>query len=293
MSTTITTPEPPCAAPDLDWAEEPDAASAPTGQASLPETQVGEPEANGIKTIVEWSCNEVGQRVKRTTTIATSHRPCRINQVVLDRRLASEGGRGVSFGRAAATGNAGGITRVDVPTRIAVTARAGDRFALRTMDLQIKKHVETTFRHKKQASTLKYRPRGNLCTQAPDSVGSARVSTTTQSGSSTPPYIPPRLRGANPPTAGQRGGYFGDVPSVRISELSEDATEGDLHELCQAFGLVSRTRLVRDKCTKESRGFGFVEFHRQADAQRAIDSLNGHGYANRILRAEWAQTSTK
>ncbi|CAN6559196.1 unnamed protein product [Malus baccata var. baccata] len=82
--------------------------------------------------------------------------------------------------------------------------------------------------------------------------------------------------------------HEGDDNSVRVSNLSEDTQEADLHELFRPFGPVTRAHVVRDKTTSVSRGFGFVEFVSRDDAQRAINKLDGYGYDNLILRVEWA-----
>lgn len=78
-----------------------------------------------------------------------------------------------------------------------------------------------------------------------------------------------------------------DDASLRVSNLSEDTTEGDLRDLFGNFGPIQRVHIAtRDN--GESRGFGFVNFMRKEDAERALRKLNGYGYANLILQVEWA-----
>ena len=79
-----------------------------------------------------------------------------------------------------------------------------------------------------------------------------------------------------------------DENSVRVTNLSEDVTEGDLEELFGAFGQVQRIFIAKDRETGESRGFAFVNFIHRDDAQRAINKLNGFGYDNLILDVSWA-----
>jgi translation initiation factor 3 subunit G len=76
-----------------------------------------------------------------------------------------------------------------------------------------------------------------------------------------------------------------------VSNLPEEATEHDLQELFKPFGKVSRTFLAKDKNKQISRGFAFVTFFNYDDAQRAIWSVNGHGYNHLILKVEWAKPS--
>eukprot|EP01052_Picozoa_sp_SAG31_P025450 SAG31_NODE_2231_length_6144_cov_3.142763_3_plen_122_part_00 len=55
----------------------------------------------------------------------------------------------------------------------------------------------------------------------------------------------------------------GDLATVRITNLSEEATEDDVKRLCQAFGTTQRIYLAKDKYTQASKGFAFVNFHRR------------------------------
>lgn len=103
-------------------------------------------------------------------------------------------------------------------------------------------------------------------------------------------WAPPSLRaraagGGEGPDGGMKRR---DENSVRVSNLSEETTEEDLHELFGAFGIVQRVFLAKDRETGESRGFAFVNFIHRDDAQRAINRLDGHGYDNLILKVEWA-----
>jgi translation initiation factor 3 subunit G len=78
-------------------------------------------------------------------------------------------------------------------------------------------------------------------------------------------------------------------PSVRVTNLSENASENDLRELCRPFGHVTRVYLAKDQVTRKSRGFAFVTFEHKEDGQRAIDRLHRHPYDNLLLAVEWAK----
>lgn len=111
------------------------------------------------------------------------------------------------------------------------------------------------------------------------------ISDTQTPGTSKKTYVPPGLRpGADKTEMRPRR----DENSVRVTNLSEDTREPDLLELFRPFGDVSRVYVALDKETQVSRGFGFVNFVRREDAQRAINKLNGYGYDNLILSVEWA-----
>jgi len=80
-----------------------------------------------------------------------------------------------------------------------------------------------------------------------------------------------------------------DENSIRVNNLSEDTSEFDLFELFSKFGPVSRAFVAKDRRTGSSRGFGFVNFVRREDGEKAISKLNGYGYDNLILRVEWSE----
>ncbi len=76
-------------------------------------------------------------------------------------------------------------------------------------------------------------------------------------------------------------------------ELSEDVKEDDLRELFSRYGAVERIAIPKDKVTFVSRGIAFVTFYNRADAERAMEKLQGHGYDHRILKLEWARPSNR
>ncbi|KAF6984715.1 hypothetical protein CFC21_002679 [Triticum aestivum] len=74
--------------------------------------------------------------------------------------------------------------------------------------------------------------------------------------------------------------------TVRVDNLSEQARDPDLLELYGAVGPVRRAHVVVDRRTGSSKGFGFVEFVRRADAEKAIRTLDRYGYDHLIIRVE-------
>jgi len=103
-------------------------------------------------------------------------------------------------------------------------------------------------------------------------------------------YVPPSLRGKDGGKAGGKGDLAQQQEaSLRITNLSEDCKEGDLQDLFGQCGRLARVFIAKDMSTGQSRGFAFVTFHTMADAQRAIDRLNGHGYDNLIMQVQFAK----
>src|SRR5215831_2485255 len=62
---------------------------------------------------------------------------------------------------------------------------------------------------------------------------------------------------------------------VYVGGLPFSVTEGRLQEIFGAHGTVESARVILDKFTGQSRGFGFVEMGSGSEAQKAISALNG------------------
>ncbi len=63
--------------------------------------------------------------------------------------------------------------------------------------------------------------------------------------------------------------------NIYVGNLSYDATDETIKQAFKSFGEVTSVRVIKDKYTGQSRGFGFVEMPEQSQAQTAIKSLNG------------------
>jgi RNA recognition motif-containing protein len=68
-----------------------------------------------------------------------------------------------------------------------------------------------------------------------------------------------------------------------VGGLPYSVTEGQLQETFAAHGTVESARVITDKFTGQSRGFGFVEMGSGGEAQKAIDGLNGTELGGRTL----------
>jgi len=62
--------------------------------------------------------------------------------------------------------------------------------------------------------------------------------------------------------------------NIYVGNLSLDVSDEDLNTLFSEHGKVSSAKVIRDMFSQESRGFGFVEMPAQAEAQKAIETLN-------------------
>ncbi len=74
-----------------------------------------------------------------------------------------------------------------------------------------------------------------------------------------------------------------------VGNLSYDVTEQQLRELFSQAGQIKDVALITDRQTGRSKGFGFVEFETQAEAQKAIELFNNHELEGRPLTVNMAR----
>lgn len=79
------------------------------------------------------------------------------------------------------------------------------------------------------------------------------------------------------------------VVSIFVGNLPWATTDEDLAELFSQYGEVKRAKIVTDRETNRSRGFGFVDME-EADANKAIEAWNSQEYGGRALTVNLAQS---
>lgn len=72
--------------------------------------------------------------------------------------------------------------------------------------------------------------------------------------------------------------------NIYVSNLSYNVQDEDLREFFASYGEVSSAKVVTDKLTGQSRGFGFVEMPDNAAAQKAIAELNNGTVDGRTVK---------
>ncbi|MGB1090509.1 MAG: RNA recognition motif domain-containing protein [Oceanobacter sp.] len=77
--------------------------------------------------------------------------------------------------------------------------------------------------------------------------------------------------------------------NIYVGNLPYSATKEELSELFSAHGEVSRATVIMDRETNRSKGFGFVEMPNDAEANAAIEALNGNELNGRALRINEAK----
>jgi len=63
--------------------------------------------------------------------------------------------------------------------------------------------------------------------------------------------------------------------NIYVGNLSPEVTEDDLQQAFESYGNVESVKIIKDRYSGESRGFGFVGMPAKDEAQTAISSLNG------------------
>jgi RNA recognition motif-containing protein len=80
--------------------------------------------------------------------------------------------------------------------------------------------------------------------------------------------------------------------NIYVGNLSYDATDETIKQAFESFGEVTSARVIKDKYSGQSRGFGFVEMPGQSQAQTAIKSLNGKELQGKQISVNEARPRT-
>jgi RNA recognition motif-containing protein len=77
--------------------------------------------------------------------------------------------------------------------------------------------------------------------------------------------------------------------NIYVGNLLFDVTEDELKELFAPFGQVTEVRLIMDKFSGKSKGFGFIEMPSKEEAEKAIEALNGKDIKGRAMNVNEAK----
>ncbi|MHC4173143.1 MAG: RNA recognition motif domain-containing protein [Planctomycetota bacterium] len=79
---------------------------------------------------------------------------------------------------------------------------------------------------------------------------------------------------------------------IYVGNLSHETTEDDLRQAFEAFGQVISVKILRDRVTGESNGFGFVGMPISDEGQTAISELNGKDLKGHTIKVEEGRMKT-
>jgi len=77
--------------------------------------------------------------------------------------------------------------------------------------------------------------------------------------------------------------------NIYVGNLSFKATDADLRAAFEPFGQVQSAKIVEDRETGRSRGFGFVEMPNDEEGRKAIEGVNNKDIAGRAVRVNEAR----
>lgn len=80
--------------------------------------------------------------------------------------------------------------------------------------------------------------------------------------------------------------------NIFISNLSSDVSDSDLKELFDEYGPISSAKVITDRITGMSRGFGFVEMPNSKEAIKAIKELDQAEYDGKVIVVNEAKPKT-
>jgi RNA recognition motif-containing protein len=83
------------------------------------------------------------------------------------------------------------------------------------------------------------------------------------------------------------------MSKIYVGNLPFSANEDAVRQLFAQHGTVDSVALITDRETGQPRGFGFVEMTQNAEAARAIQTLNGFQMDGRALKVNEAQPKSK
>ena len=71
--------------------------------------------------------------------------------------------------------------------------------------------------------------------------------------------------------------------NIYVGNLDFKVNENDLEDIFKEYGTISSAKIITDKYSGKSKGFGFVTMEDESEALKAIKELNGASYENRDL----------
>jgi translation initiation factor 3 subunit G len=247
----------------------------------LPPPEITEDDKTGIKTVVEYRLEPNGQKVKVTSKFRVVSKTKKVSKKVAERSSWKKFGGSRSDAQTIVSRDE---IRIEDP-------KEGDEAEKRQNDAMLlrlaQKMQETKELRQLQSKSGSDSRKGGL--YDPSLADKMKEGGGETIGGAPGKYVAPGMRGGGGGGREERD----DSNTLRVTNISEDASERDLQELFKRFGPISRIFLAKDKETGQSRGFAYVTYIRREDAQSAMNALDGYGYDHLILKVEWAEKSNK
>jgi cold-inducible RNA-binding protein len=81
--------------------------------------------------------------------------------------------------------------------------------------------------------------------------------------------------------------------NIYVGNISRESTEDEVRTAFEEYGEVTSVKLIKDKFTGMSKGFGFVEMPNKEEAENAIKNLDGLRMSGRALNVAQAKPKTE
>lgn len=81
--------------------------------------------------------------------------------------------------------------------------------------------------------------------------------------------------------------------NIYVGNLAFNVSEDELRDTFEAFGAVESVKIIKDRMTGESRGFGFVEMQVSLEGETAIREMDGKDFKGRKLVVNEARPRTE
>ncbi|ODM95108.1 ELAV-like protein 4, partial [Orchesella cincta] len=98
---------------------------------------------------------------------------------------------------------------------------------------------------------------------------------------------------SSPNNGSSNSGLEESKTNLIVNYLPQTMTQEEIRSLFSSIGEVESCKLIRDKITGQSLGYGFVNYHRPEDAEKAINTLNGLRLQNKTIKVSYARPSSE
>eukprot|EP00761_Pharyngomonas_kirbyi_P012197 gb/GECH01012224.1/.p1 GENE.gb/GECH01012224.1/~~gb/GECH01012224.1/.p1 ORF type:complete len:257 (+),score=75.08 gb/GECH01012224.1/:1-771(+) len=240
-------------------------------QEQLPPKHETEPDKRGIKTVTSYKHNNNGQLVKMVQQFKVTKKINKVHKGIEERK------KWTRYGEAKGTeGTEAGVTSVSEPIYIEFVQKK--ETATGSNKPQIPQNIVSLINRQKEEAEARERE------EREKKHPSKEEETTEKQGPSR--YVPPSLKSGGEPRGASYGGR--DWPTVRVTNLSENVTEEALKLVFNTVGDIRRIYLAKDDLGIP-RGFAFVSYFTEEQAEKAITYLNGYGLDHFMLKVERAK----
>lgn len=278
------------------------AASSAAAEDPLPATEETEPDADGIKTVTKYFRRPDGVVQKHVSRVRVVRKTVRVSAAALAREK-----RMKRFGKAVGE-NSANTTSFD--HNLVKLRRPGDEDD-RDKDVdELVAKLKGGMVGKRGAAAAAAAGGSSSSSSASSSSAAAANSSWARrmeqseaegymgavqaaaADSNSQRFVPSAVRNAR--AAGgdaSSSSAYEETPALKISNLADTTTSEDLEEVFGEFGKISRANVVINPETFESRGYGFVNFVRREDAQRAMDELTERkaSIGGLVMSIEWSR----